>query len=60
MEREAATTGVYETGGQKVPKLQILTAAQVLDDRKPQVTFGHTEGFRKAGREIDERQGGLL
>lgn len=51
MEKEAASTGIYETGGLKVPRLQILTAAQILDGRRPQLPFGHSEGFRKAGRE---------
>ncbi len=51
MEREAASAGLYETGGMKVPRLQILTAAQILDNRRPQVPFGFTEGFKKAGRE---------
>jgi hypothetical protein len=41
----------YEIGGMKVPRLQILTAAQILDNRRPQVPFGFTEGFKKAGRE---------
>jgi site-specific DNA-methyltransferase (adenine-specific) len=51
MEREAASAGLYETGGMKVPRLQILTAAEILDNRRPQVPFGFTEGFKKAGRE---------
>jgi site-specific DNA-methyltransferase (adenine-specific) len=51
MEREAASAGFYETGGKRFPRLQILTAAQILEDRKPQVPFGFTDGFRKAGRE---------
>ena len=51
MEREAASAGFYETGGMKFPRLQILTAAQVLDNRRPQVPFGFTEGFKKAARE---------
>jgi site-specific DNA-methyltransferase (adenine-specific) len=38
-------------GGMKVPRLQILTAAQILDNRRPQVPFGFTEGFKKAERE---------
>ena len=59
MEREAAAAGFYETGGKKFPKLQILTAAQILDNRRPQVPFGFTEGFRKAEREETE-QGRLL
>ena len=51
MEREAAAAGIYETGGMKVPRLQILTAEQILDSRRPQVPFGFTEGFKKAVRE---------
>jgi site-specific DNA-methyltransferase (adenine-specific) len=60
MEREAASAGLYETGGIKVPRLQILTAAQILDDRRPQVPFGFTDGFRKAAREESGIQERLL
>jgi len=60
MEREAAAAGIYETGGMKVPRLQILTAAQILDARRPQVPFGFTEGFKKAGREETEGQRKLI
>jgi hypothetical protein len=49
---------MYETGGMKMPRLQILTAAQILDDRRP-LPFGHAEGFKKAERE-DAAQGRLL
>jgi site-specific DNA-methyltransferase (adenine-specific) len=56
MEREAASAGFYETGGMKVPRLQILTAAQILDDRRPQVPFGFSEGFKKAAREEAEQK----
>ena len=44
----------------KVPRLQILTAAQILDNRQPQVPFGFTEGFKQAGREAGEKQPTLL
>jgi site-specific DNA-methyltransferase (adenine-specific) len=60
MEREAASAGMYETGGMKVPRLQVLTAAEVLDNRRPQVPFGFTEGFKRAGREQSEAQGKLI
>jgi DNA modification methylase len=60
MEKEAASAGFYETGGMKVPRLQILTAAQVLDNRRPQVPFGFTEGYKRAERESEDRQGSLL
>ncbi len=61
MEKEAASAGFYETGGRKFPRIQILTAAQVIDDRRPQVPFGFTESLKKATRETtDEKQGSLL
>jgi hypothetical protein len=46
--------GFYETGGMKVPRLQILTAAQILDNRRPQVPFRFTKEFRKAEREEEK------
>jgi site-specific DNA-methyltransferase (adenine-specific) len=62
MEKEAASAGFYETGNKKFPRLQILTAAQILDDRRPQVPFGFTEGFKKAEREDSDAkdQGQLI
>ncbi len=60
MAKEAASAGFYETGGRKFPRLQILTAAEVIDDRRPQVPFGFTESLKKASREADGRQGELL
>lgn len=56
MTREAASAGFYETGGRKFPKIQLFTIAQLLDGRKPEVPFGHVEGFRKAGREKTDRE----
>jgi hypothetical protein len=43
----------------KFPKIKILTAEQILLDRRPQVPFNFTEGFRKASPEKD-RQPKLL
>ena len=60
MEKEAASAGIYETGGQKVPRLQILTAAQILDGRRPQLPFGHSEGFKKAAAEKPSGNQGKL
>lgn len=60
MLKEAAAAGLYDSGGHKVPRIQILTAAEVLDNRRPQIPFGHTEGFKKAEREEDQAQGTLL
>ncbi len=60
MEREAASAGLYDSGGGKVPRLQILTAANVIDGKRPQVPFGHTESLKKASRETEDQQGQLL
>jgi site-specific DNA-methyltransferase (adenine-specific) len=60
MEKESASAGVYESGGRKFLKLQILTAAQVIDGKRPQVPFGHTESLKKASRESDDQQARLL
>lgn len=60
MEREAASAGIYETGGMKVPRLQILTAAQIIDNRRPQVPFGFTESLKRSEREADVNQGRLF
>ena len=60
MAKEAASAGFYETGGRKFPRVQILTAAEVIDNRRPQVPFGFTESLKKAARESDDRQGTLL
>lgn len=56
MVREAASTGFYETGGQKIPRLQILTAEEVLAGKRPQAPFGHSEGFRKAAVEKTKQE----
>jgi site-specific DNA-methyltransferase (adenine-specific) len=60
MEREAASAGLYETGGRKFSRLQILTAEQVIEGKRPAVPFGFTESLKKAFREEDDRQGKLL
>ena len=60
MEKEAASAGFYETGGRKFLKLQIMTAAQVIGGKRPQVPFGHTESLKKASRESEDQQGRLL
>jgi site-specific DNA-methyltransferase (adenine-specific) len=60
MEKEAASAGLYDSGGGKVPRPQILTAAQVIEGKRPQVPFGHTESLKKASRESEDQQGRLL
>lgn len=53
MVKEAASGGLYETGGQRFPRIQILTVAQMIDDKKPETPFGFTERFKKAA--VDKR-----
>ena len=60
MEKEAASAGLYESGGRKFARLQILTAAEVIDGKRPQVPYGHTESLKKASREAEPWQGRLL
>lgn len=60
MVKEAASAGIYETGGQKMPRLQILTAAEILEGKRPQTPFGHTEGFKRAAKEESAKQAKLL
>lgn len=40
--------------------MDLLTAAQVIDKRRPQVPFGFTESLKKATRETTTKQGNLL
>jgi site-specific DNA-methyltransferase (adenine-specific) len=60
MKKEALNAGFYETGGMKVLRLQILTAADILEGQRPQLPFGYSEGFKQAARENTERQGKLF
>lgn len=40
MREEAAKAGVYVYGGQSYPRIQLLTVAEVLEGRRPQVPAG--------------------
>ncbi len=60
MQKEAAGAGFYETGGNEFPRLQMLTVAEVIDNRRPKVPFGFTESLKKASRKSDDKQGALL
>ena len=57
---EAAAAGLYESGGQKFARVQILTAAQVIAGQRPRLPFGHVESLKKAAREREDRQGELF
>ncbi len=54
MTKEAASAGIYDTGTHRVPRIQILTAEQLLGGEKPRLPFGHNASYRKAGREKDK------
>lgn len=61
MEREAAAAGLFETPFEKVPKLQIITLAELFQGirpRIPRIDVGAT--FRAAARERADTQGQLL
>lgn len=60
MVKEANSHGFYETGGKKFPKIQMLTVADLFAEKRPQVPFGFTEGFKAAPREKVSKQGRLL
>lgn len=60
MVREAAASGFYETGGKKFPKVQMLTAEELFAEKRPQVPFGFTEGFKVAKKEKQTKQGSLF
>jgi len=57
---EAAAAGLYDTGYGSFPRLQIVTIADLFAGKRPQIPFGHSEGFKKAAKEKDEKQGKLL
>ena len=61
MEREASAAGLYETPFEKVPKIQIITLAELFQGirpRIPRIDVGAT--FRTAARERPDVQGRLL
>jgi site-specific DNA-methyltransferase (adenine-specific) len=62
MIKEAASAGFYETGGQRVPRLQILTANDLINGKKPQTPFGLSEEYKAAAKNAPakEKQGRLL
>jgi site-specific DNA-methyltransferase (adenine-specific) len=57
MRTEAVAAGFYETSwGQKVPKIQILTVAELLEQgKRPQIPLVDAGAFRKAPREHTSR-----
>ena len=61
MKTEAVKAGFYETPHHgKVPKLQILTIADLFAGKKPQIPFVDATSFKTAPREKTTDQGKLL
>ena len=52
--------GIYETEFGKFPRLQILTVEDLFNGKRPQIPFGHSEGYKKAAKETKSNQGKLL
>ena len=61
MEREATTAGFFETPFEKVPKLQIITLAELFQGKRPRIPrIDISATFRTAAREKAEMQGRLF
>ncbi len=61
MEREAIAAGLYETPFEKVPKIQIVTLAELFQGMRPRIPRVDTAAtFRAAARERTTAQGRLL
>ena len=57
---EAAAAGIYETEFGKFPCIQILTVKDLFAGKRPQIPFGHSEGYKKAAKETKHNQGKLI
>lgn len=57
---EAIKAGYFETPYGKFPKLQILTIKELFDGRKPALPWIDPSGFKKAAKEILEKQNQLF
>ena len=62
MERDAAAVGVWENEytGRKHPRLQIITLAELFQNKRPDIPWIDTSNQRKAKREDTKKQGKLL
>lgn len=60
MTAEAASAGFFSTEHGKFPRLQILTVQDLFDGKRPQIPFGHSEGYKKAAKEKGGKQEKLL
>ena len=62
MERDAAAVGVWENEytGRKHPRLQIITLAELFQNKRPDIPWVDTSVAKKARREDTTEQGKLL
>ncbi|MFC4292632.1 DNA methyltransferase [Sphingorhabdus arenilitoris] len=62
MERDAAAVGVWdnELTGRKHPRLQILTLAELFQNKRPDIPWVDASAAKKAKREDTGKQGKLL
>jgi SAM-dependent methyltransferase len=60
MEKEAAAAGLYEAGSRRVPRLQILTLAEIFEGKKPDIPLVDPSlAFKLAKRETRGSQGNM-
>lgn len=62
MERDAAAVGVWENEytGRKHPRLQIITLAELFQNKRPDIPWVDSNAVKKAKREDTTKQGKLL
>ena len=62
MERNAASVGVWENAltGRRHPRLQIITLAELFQNKRPDIPWVDGSMVKKANREETERQDKLL
>ena len=61
MRKEAVSSGYYRTEAQgDFPKIQIVTIAELLNGKRPQMPWADPSMFKKARREMKGEQGKLL
>ena len=62
MERDAAAVGVWENEytGRKHPRLQIITLAELFQNKRPDIPWVDTSVAKKARREETSKQAKLL
>lgn len=62
MERDAAAVGVWENEltGRKHPRLQIITLAELFQNRRPDIPWVDASAVKAAKREDTSQQGKLL